>query len=164
MQLTIPVQFQTASGTFKAELNQSLTAQMVLAKLPLESKVSLWGDEIIIETGVQASDVHATTDVNVGDVAYRYESKCVCVFFGKTPLSTSDKPVPEHPVVIIGKMACDIAELRKVRSGESIKVSAVVVAPKPIAMNDYPTSERKLSQTEIDSLVQKLLQDKKKTV
>lgn len=163
MQATTPVQFQTSSGTFKAELNQSLTALMIISKLPLESKARLWGDELIMETGIQASDVYSTTDVNVGDVAYRHESKCVCIFFGKTPASTGDKPVPEYPVVIIGKLLCDPAELRRVNNNDSIKLSAVPAAVKPITMNDYPTNERKLSQSEIDSLVQKLLSDKKKT-
>jgi hypothetical protein len=71
--------------------------------------------------------------------------------------------VPEYPVVIIGRLLCDPAELRRVNSNDSIKLSAVPVSVKPITMSDYPTGERKLSQAEIDSLVQKLLADKKKT-
>mgnify|MGYP001768655725 CR=1 FL=1 len=100
------VVFKTPSKQFRAEFNQSLTAQMVMKSFPVEGTVHLWGEELSVDTGVQASDVHATMDVNAGDVAYRHESRRLCIYFGRTPASTTDKPVPSFPGVIIGRILC----------------------------------------------------------
>lgn len=149
--------FQTQNRRITAEFNQSLTAQMVIKGLPVEGKVSLWGDEFFLETSIQASDVHATMDVNSGDVAYRHEDKRICVFFGKTPASTSDRPVPQYPVVVIGKLLCSAEEVKGVTAGEAIRV---FVQEERTDVKPATESDRKLSQTEIDALVKKLLAEK----
>jgi hypothetical protein len=128
---------------------------MILKGLPLEASVKRWGDEIYFETNIQASDFNSTMDVNCGDICYWHEGKCLCVFFGRTPSSTTDKPVPASAVVIIGKTSCPAEELRKIQEGHSIKVAVQEEKPKPVE-----ASERKLSQSEIDALVQKLLAEK----
>ena len=149
--------FQTQSKKFIAEFNQCLTAQMIQNSLPFEGTANLWGDEIYIDTGVQASDLHATLDVNAGDIAYRHEERRLCIFFGKTPASTTDKPVPAFPVVIIGKILCPPEELRAVKAGEAIKVSVQEEKPLP---KEPSAGDRKLTQAEIDALVKKLLAEK----
>jgi uncharacterized protein len=149
--------FQTQNKRFLAEFNQCLTAQMILKSLPLDGAVNLWGDEIYIDTGVQASDLHATMDVNVCDIGYRHEEKRLCIFFGKTPASTSDKPVPAFPVVLIGKILCLPDELRAVKAGEAMRISVQEEKPLP---KEPAAGDRKLSQAEIDALVKKLLAEK----
>ena len=54
-----------------------------------------------------------TMDVSVGDIAYWPEGKCLCIFFGRTPASTDDKPVPASEVVIDGKTRVDVELLRR---------------------------------------------------
>jgi len=97
-------------------------------------------------------------DVNVGDVCYRHENKRLCVFFGKTPASTSEKPVPAAPVVVIGRILCSPEELRGIKEGEILKITIEEDKPPvcPASEND-----RKLTQAEIDELVKKLLEAKK---
>ena len=146
--------FQTQNKRFFAEFNQCLTAQMILKSLPLEGAVHLWGDEIFLDTGVQASDLHATLDVNVCDIGYRHEDRRLCVFFGRTPASTTSKPVPAFPVVVIGKILCLPEELRGIAEGESLKV---FVAEEKVIPKEQASGDRKLSQAEIDQLVKKLL-------
>ena len=147
--------FQTQNKRFVAEFNQCLTAQMLQASLPFEGPVHLWGDEIYIDTGVQASDLHASMDVNVGDIAYRHEDRRVCIFFGRTPASTTDKPIPAFPVVVIGRITCPPEELRSIKENETIKV--MVQEEKPL---EPSAGDRKLTQAEIDALVKKLLVEK----
>jgi uncharacterized protein len=149
--------FQTQNKRFLAEFNQCLTAQMIQKSLPFEGVVNLWGDEIFIQTGVQASDLHATMDVNVCDIAYRHEEKRLCIFFGKTPASTTDKPVPAFPVVVIGKVLCPPDELRAIKAGEAMRIS--VHEDKPV-LKEPSSGDRKLTQAEIDALVRKLLAEK----
>jgi hypothetical protein len=155
------VQIHTGSLSFKAEFNMSLTAQMIVKGLPMESRVSLWGDQVNFETGVQASDFNANYEVKIGDIAYWHEKKSLCLFFGKTPSSTDDRPVPQGPMVVVGKILCQPQDLSVVKEGDVIRVTAI--EQKPVAVTFDPLgNERKLSQPEIDRLVQKLLDEKKR--
>lgn len=155
------VSFQSPNCCFLVELNKSPAAQEILRRLPLDSKVSLWGDEIYFQisiTPIPASE--ATSDVNVGDVAYWSDGNSICVFFGPTPFSKDQKPVPVIPVVIIGKTAASAEELRKIQLGHPIRV--MPVEDKLPAKTSILT-EKKLSQVEIDVLVKQLLAAKSKS-
>ena len=107
---------------FDADFFDNPTSRKILEFLPIESTVRLWGEEIYFDTGIQASSLEATTDVDVGDLAYWPQGKCLCIFFGPTPVSTSAKPVPASEVVIVGKISSEVNQLRQVKSGSKIKV------------------------------------------
>lgn len=98
------------------------TAKKIANSLPIESKAQIWGDEIYFETGIEAPYLNLTTEVNVGDIAYWPEGKCLCIFFGKTPMSTDDKPVPASGVVIVGKTSVEPDILRNVKNGLDVRV------------------------------------------
>jgi len=98
------------------------TAKKISESLPVESKAKTWGDEIYFDTGIAAPAEGGTTDVDIGDIAYWPDGKCLCIFFGPTPASSGDKPVPASDVVIVGKANLDPALLRKVKSGSKIVV------------------------------------------
>lgn len=99
-------------------------AKAISKALPIESEAQIWGDEIYFDTGIEAPADGATTDVSVGDIAYWPQGQCLCIFFGRTPMSTTDKPVPASEVVIIGKVAnLDIDLLRSVKNGDKITVN-----------------------------------------
>ena len=114
------VKFTTDSVEFEAQFNNSVTASEIFEHLPLASKISTWGDEIYFEIGFKASAEGATMDVAVGDIAYWSQGKCVCVFFGPTMASNSEKPMPASPVVIIGKTSAPASMLRKIQLGETV--------------------------------------------
>jgi hypothetical protein len=99
------------------------TIQAIDNALPVESKAQTWGDEIYFNTGIKAPSEELTTDVAVGDVAYWPQGRCLCIFFGRTPMSNSDKPVPASGVVIVGKVDNIYIEiLLKVKDGDKIIV------------------------------------------
>lgn len=98
------------------------TANKVKEYLPIVSTASTWGDEIYFDTGIDAPVQDATLDVDVGDIAYWPEGKCLCIFFGATPASTGGRPVPASEVVIIGRGDVDPASLRLVAAGSRIIV------------------------------------------
>lgn len=114
--------FKIEDGDFEAEFLENDTAKKILENLPIESKVKTWGDEIYFDTGIDAPSTGATLDVNVGDIAYWPEGKCLCIFFGPTMASSSDKPVPASEVVIIGKTSARPDFLRKIKSRTKITV------------------------------------------
>ena len=107
----------------KVEFTDNPTAAKIKESLPIESKVKTWGDEIYFDTGIAAPAEGATVDVAVGDIAYWPDGKCLCIFFGRTPASSGDKPVPASEVVIVGKTTVEPALLRKVKPGSKITVS-----------------------------------------
>ncbi len=57
------------------------TTKEISRSLPIESKVSMWGDEIYFDIGIHAPEEGATLDVNVGDIAYWAQGQCLCIFF-----------------------------------------------------------------------------------
>ncbi|MFC1548722.1 cyclophilin-like fold protein [Candidatus Omnitrophota bacterium] len=114
------------SENLKIEIDFDLldnpTAKKISESLPIMSQASTWGDEIYFDTGISAPAENATLDVDVGDIAYWPEGRCLCVFFGSTPVSSGDKPVPASEVVIVGKADVDPEELRKVGMGDRVIV------------------------------------------
>lgn len=91
--------------------------------LPIISKVKVWGDEIYFDIGIDVPVQSATADVDVGDVAYWPECQCLCIFFGRTPMSINDKPVSASEVVILGTIDnLNPAALRTVGPGSTIRI------------------------------------------
>jgi hypothetical protein len=116
----VKVVFKTSKVTIEGKLNNSQTALKIYEKLPLEAKVNTWGDEIYFEIPVSLKPENATLDVEVGDIAYWPEGACLCIFFGKTPVSTDNKPRPASEVNIIGKVTGEVSFLKNIKSGEKI--------------------------------------------
>lgn len=116
------IRFETPRMTFEGTLNESAAARMVAAKLPLEGKVSTWGDEIYFKIPVSCPADNATLAVKAGDIAFWPEGDCLCVFFGRTPLSNDSDPVPASAVNVVGRVTGDLAPLRRIRAGEKIVI------------------------------------------
>ncbi len=148
---------KTEELCFQVELNSSLAAQEILSRLPIESIVSRWGDEIYFETNISAPADGQAMDVKIGDVAYWPEGKCFCVFFGRTEASTTDKPMPASPVVIIGYTMANPSELREIKAGSAIQVFRDNAASGSFVQGQVYDDSRKLTQQEIDMLVKQLL-------
>ena len=109
--------------TFAAELNNSATAQGIRASLPLESTVNVWGQEIYFDIPVYIDEApDAVTEVDVGALAYWPMGPAFCLFFGPTPISDGPKPRAYSPVNVFGRVLDDIAPLKKVKNGATIRV------------------------------------------
>jgi hypothetical protein len=129
----------------------------------LESVIAKWGDEIFFDVKeIQPAEGIRTSQVNVGDVAFCPDGNFLCVFFGPTPASVVEAPVPENPVVVIGKVLSSTDKLKVIKGGEKVKV-AVLEKPTPSPEKNAFVSERKLSQAEIDTLVKQLLEERKRS-
>jgi hypothetical protein len=73
-----------------------------------------------------------------------------------------DKPVSEKPVVIIGKTLASPDELRDIKPGTRISVARAEESEYAAKTPSNYSDSRKLSQTEIDILVKRLLEEKAK--
>lgn len=106
-----------------AELKNTKTAKAVYEKLPIESTASTWGDEVYFEIPVSlAAEEDARDIVEKGDIAYWPQGECFCIFFGKTPASTDERPTAASKVNVFGKITTNSDIFRKINHGDSITV------------------------------------------
>ncbi|MFQ5483990.1 MAG: cyclophilin-like fold protein [Desulfobacterales bacterium] len=121
-QITISVEGLSLS----AELNDSETAQKISEALPIEGTVNIWGEEIYFDIPVyadQASD--AREEIEVGTLAYWPAGSALCIFFGRTPVSTGEKPRAYSPVNIVGHVSDDVEPLKSVSNGSTIRIAGL---------------------------------------
>jgi hypothetical protein len=117
------VVFKTSKVTLEGMLNNSETSLKIYEKLPIEAKVNTWGEEIYFKIPLSLKPENATLDVEAGDIAYWPQGRCLCIFFGRTPVSVDNKPVPASEVNIIGKVSGDLNALKIISPADKITVT-----------------------------------------
>jgi len=65
---------------------------------------------------------NAKEEVEIGDLGYWLQGSCFCIFFGRTPVSTNDKPRAASKVNVFGKVTKGLEVLKKINSGESVRI------------------------------------------
>ncbi len=116
------------AGAVQAEatLNESPTATLIWNALPIESRGNTWGDEIYFSIPVNAKQEKSARDiVAVGELGYWAPGTAFCIFFGRTPASTDDRPRAASPVNIIGTVKGDATVFRTVSSGTKVTLERV---------------------------------------
>ncbi len=107
----------------EATLNESPTATKIWEALPIEARGSTWGDEIYFSIPVEAkSEKDARDLVAVGELGYWPPGTAFCIFYGRTPASTDDRPRAASPVNVIGALSGDAAVFRAVSSGTRVRL------------------------------------------
>jgi len=96
----------------EAELNDSRTAGLIWAALPIEANGQTWGDEIYfrIPVGAELEDPRAVVDL--GDLGYWPTGHAFCIFYGRTPASGENDIVPASPIDVIGRVTSDVTVLK----------------------------------------------------
>ena len=120
------VRITVGSVQLDAELKSTKTASEVYAALPVESPVNLWGEEFYFKLdGVKDYREMATNQVKVGDVAFWGAGQVVAIFFGRTPMSMGQDPVPADRVNIIGRIIGDASMLRRAMDASTIRIDRI---------------------------------------
>lgn len=84
------------------------TVKAILENLPIEVNINKWGKELYTDkTSITAHEENAKSEVNLLDVAYWPEGNALCLFYGPTPISKSEKIEPYSPVNIVGHIVND---------------------------------------------------------
>jgi hypothetical protein len=87
------------------------TFQTILENLPVEVKITKWGDELYTErTNIKANEENARRDVDYLDVAYWPEGNALCLFYGPTPISKDGQILAYSPVNIVGSIITHVDE------------------------------------------------------
>jgi len=105
----------------EAELLDNQTARRIHDALPIEASANTWGDEIYFTIPVDCDrEEDARAEVEVGDLGYWLAGSGFCIFFGRTPMSSGDKPVAASEVNVFGKVIGDPTVFKSVRSGDKV--------------------------------------------
>jgi hypothetical protein len=106
-----------------AVLNDSPTATRIWEALPIEGRGTTWGDEIYFSIPVEAEpEQDAREIVAVGELGYWPPGSAFCIFFGRTPASTDDRPRAASAVNILGRIRGDATVFKAVSSGTRVRL------------------------------------------
>jgi hypothetical protein len=106
-----------------AELKDTKTAEQLYAMLPYKAPVHAWGEEFYCHLpGVTDYRETATTKVRIGDIAYWGVGGVLAIFFGRTPMSVGDDPVPADRVNVVGRILGDATALRRALGASTIRL------------------------------------------
>jgi len=104
-------------------LEDTPTAQALLAALPFESRAQTWGEEVYFSTPVSARlEAGARQVVEPGTVCFWTEGDALALPYGRTPLSTDDKPRLANRCNVLGRIEGDPRALARVKPGDRVRV------------------------------------------
>jgi hypothetical protein len=106
-------------------LDDSDVSVRIMRQLPLEALGESWGMEVYFPVRVHSGQKAPVTEVKVGDIAFWPDGPDLCLFFGPTPKSTGETPIPAHPVTVVGSFQFNPADFDLVerrRHGIAIRV------------------------------------------
>jgi hypothetical protein len=95
-----------------AELADFPAARAVAAALPLSTRMSRWGEEYYGSVGWELMEV--------GEMAFWPPGKALCIFFGRTPASTDERPKAASAVLPIGRVTGGLEALKGM--GSSVRM------------------------------------------
>lgn len=124
--MAVNIVIEIGGTSLRAELFDTACAKRMAEILPLEVIPEEWGDEFYFSVPVDYPlDETATTKVKVGDIGYWPPGKAMAIFFGPTPLSRGDDPVPASAVNLVGHILDDATVLKREKGGKRIIVRRV---------------------------------------
>ena len=94
-------------GEIKAKLlndKNPNTCKAIWDNLPFEINLSRWGKELYGSIPVDLNLENGQQECEVGDIGYWPDGNGFCIFFGRTPVSTSENPKAASLVNIFAKL------------------------------------------------------------
>ena len=120
------INLKFSSYTINIKLRSNKTASAIKNILPFKSIVKTWGEEIYFEIPIEESldlENDAKDIINVGEIAYWIEGKCIAIGYGKTPISKGNEIKLATRTNIWGDALLNIKELNKIKDGDEVVVS-----------------------------------------
>jgi len=106
------------------ELLDTPTAKALAAALPFEARAQSWGEEIYFSTPASAKlEADARQIVEPGTVCFWTEGNALALPYGRTPISTDERPKLASRCNVVGRIEGDPRSIGKIRAGEKLKVS-----------------------------------------
>jgi hypothetical protein len=100
------------------------TAKALVAVLPFEARAQTWGEEVYFTTPVSVKlEPDAKQIVEPGTVCFWTEGDALALPYGRTPISTDERPKLASRCNVVGRLEGDPRMIGKIRSGEKLKLS-----------------------------------------
>jgi hypothetical protein len=122
--MSTSIEILVGNITLKGELFNTETAKTIINALPFKVPFNTWGDEFYFEIPIKRMNIDdtATSKLKVGDIGYWPTGNAMCLFFGRTPMSTNDEPIPASDVNVIGRITTNPYILKEVMSAKDISI------------------------------------------
>ena len=120
------INLKFSNYTLNIKLRSTNTANAIKNILPFKSIVKTWGDEIYFEVPIKKNldlESDAKDVINLGEIAYWIDGKCIAIGYGKTPISQNNEIRLAAKTNIWGDAVLDVKELGKIRDGDEIIIS-----------------------------------------
>lgn len=112
-------------GEITATLRNTPTAAKLVSSLPIESRASIWGDEVYFRVPFSAEPEPDAGDVVAkGAVCFWLDGDAIALLFGPTPASRGDECRLISAANTLGMIDGDAGALRGVDSGDTIRIEA----------------------------------------
>ena len=106
------------------ELRDTPTAKALIEALPFEARAQTWGEEVYFTTPVRAKlEADARQIVEPGTVCFWTQGDALALPYGRTPISTDERPKLANPCNVLGRIVGDPKALAGIRAGDKITVS-----------------------------------------
>ena len=105
------------------DLLDTPTSQAIVGALPFRSRAQTWGEEVYFSTPVKARlEKDACQVVAPGTVCFWTEGNALALPYGRTPLSSDERPKLASRCNVLGKIVGDPRRLAAVSAGEGVSV------------------------------------------
>jgi hypothetical protein len=109
---------------FIVSLLDTPTARAVFDAAPFEARAQTWGEEVYFTTPVSARlEPDARQIVEPGTVCFWTEGDALALPFGRTPISTDERPKLASRCNVLGTITGDAGLLSRIKAGDKITVS-----------------------------------------
>ena len=118
------LRISAGATSFEVVLKDTPTAKALVAALPFESRAQTWGEEVYFTTPVSAKlESDGRQIVEPGTVCFWTEGNALALPYGRTPISTDERPKLASRCNVLGTLSGDAKGLSGIKSGEKITVS-----------------------------------------
>ena len=120
------INLKFSNYTLNIKLRSTNTANAIKNILPFKSIVKTWGDEIYFEIPIKKNldlESDAKDVINLGEIAYWIDGKCIAIGYGKTPISQNNEIRLATKTNIWGDAVINIKELSKIKDGDEVIIS-----------------------------------------
>jgi len=110
----------------EAQLRDTPTTRALAQALPFESSAQTWGEEVYFTTPVSAKlEADAKQVVDAGTVCFWTEGDALALPYGRTPISTDERPKLAARCNVLGTLTGDARRLAAIKAGQKIRVERI---------------------------------------
>jgi hypothetical protein len=110
----------------EAELRDTPTTRALAQALPFEASAQTWGEEVYFTTPVSVKlEADAKQVVAAGTVCFWTEGDALALPYGRTPISTDERPKLAARCNVLGTLAGDARRLAAIKAGQKIRVERI---------------------------------------